>query len=61
MKCVRDAALVRQMNKIYKILVRRPQGQRPFGKHKCRWRILLKRILNNVDRIKLAQDWIAVV
>jgi hypothetical protein len=55
--------------KVYKILVGKPEGRRPLGRPRCRWkdgvRIDLREIgLGGVDWIRLAQDrdrWRAVV
>jgi hypothetical protein len=33
----------------YRVLVRRPEGQRPIGRPRRRWRIILKRIFNKRD------------
>jgi hypothetical protein len=55
--------------KVYKVLVGKPEGNRPLGKQRSRWedrvRIDLREIgLEGVDWIRLAQDrdrWRAVV
>jgi hypothetical protein len=55
--------------KVYKVLVGKPKGKRPFGKPRCRWedgiRMDLREIgLGGVDWIRLALDrdrWQAVV
>jgi hypothetical protein len=53
---------------IYKILVGRPEGRRPFGRPRSRWEDNIKMYLQDVewgiDWIDLAQDrdrWRAVV
>jgi hypothetical protein len=42
----------------YRILVGKPEGKRPLGRPRHRWvgNIILKRTLNGMDWIKLAQD-----
>jgi hypothetical protein len=53
--------------KVYKVLVRKPEGKRPLGRPRRRWgiRMDLREIgLGGVDWIRLAQDrgrWRAVV
>jgi hypothetical protein len=55
--------------KVYKVLVRKPEGKRPFGRPRRKWedgiRMDLREIgLGGVDWIRLAQDrgrWRAVV
>jgi hypothetical protein len=55
--------------KVYKVLVRKPEGKRPLGRPRSRWedgiRMDLGEIgLGDVDWIRLAQDrdrWRAVV
>jgi hypothetical protein len=55
--------------KVYKVLVRKPEGKRPLGRPRRKWedgiRMDLREIvLGDVDWIKLAQDrdrWRAVV
>jgi hypothetical protein len=55
------------MRNAYSILIRKPEGKRPFGRH--RWRIILKFILKEiaweaVNWIQLVQDrvlWRALV
>jgi hypothetical protein len=49
------------MRNAYKILVRKPEGKRPLGRHKCKWendtRIYLGEIgYKGVDWMHLAQD-----
>jgi hypothetical protein len=54
---------------VYKVLMGKPEGKRPFGRPRCRWktgiRMDLREIgLEDVDWILLAQDrdrWRAVV
>jgi hypothetical protein len=58
-----------EQRKMYKVLVRKPEGKRPFERPRCRWedgiRMDLREIgLGDVDWIRLAQDrdrWRAVV
>jgi hypothetical protein len=53
----------------YRVLVRRPEGKRPLGRHRYRWEDNVKMILQDVgwrgtDWIDLAQDrsrWLALV
>jgi hypothetical protein len=55
--------------KVYKVLVRNPEGKRPLGRPRRRWedgiRMYLREIgLEGVDWIRLAQDrdrWRAIV
>jgi hypothetical protein len=55
--------------KLYKVLVRKPEGKRPLGRPRCRWgdgiRMDLREIgLGCVDWTRLSQDrdrWRAVV
>jgi hypothetical protein len=55
--------------KVYKVLVRKPEGKRPLGRPRRRWedgiRMYLREIgLGGVDWIRLSQDrdrWRAVV
>jgi hypothetical protein len=47
--------------KLFKVLVGKPEGRRPFGRPRCRWedgiRMNLREIgLWGVDWIRLAQD-----
>jgi hypothetical protein len=47
--------------KVYKVLVGKPEGKRPLGRPRCRWedgiRMDLREIgLGDVDWIRLAQD-----
>ena len=55
--------------RIYRVLVRKPEGKGPLGKPRCRWEDNIKLDLQEVgcegmDRIELAQDsdrWQALV
>jgi len=54
---------------IYRVLVGKPEGKRPLGRHRCRWEDNIKMDLQEVgcggmDWIKLVQDrnrWRALV
>jgi hypothetical protein len=54
---------------VYRVLVGKPEGKRPLGRHKCRWENNIKMNLQDVgcgdiDWIELAQDrdwWRALV
>ena len=54
---------------VYRVLVGKPEGKRPLGRHKCRWEDNIKIVLQDVgcrgmDWIDLAQDrerWRALV
>ena len=54
---------------VHKVLVGKPEGKRPLGRHRCRWENNIKMDLQEVgcggmDWIKLAQDryrWWALV
>jgi hypothetical protein len=62
-------ALVGEERKLYKVLVGKPEGKRPFGRPRWRWedgiRMDRRRLASGgVDWIRLAQDrdrWRAVV
>jgi hypothetical protein len=46
---------------VYRVLVRKPGGKRPVGRHRCRWEDNIKKDLQEVrcgvmDWIELAQD-----
>jgi hypothetical protein len=62
------AARMAEKRGAYRILVRRPEGRRPFERPRRRWEIILKWILKkcdgDMDWIELAQDrnrWWALV
>jgi hypothetical protein len=69
MRWVGHVARVGQERKVYKVLVGKPKGKRPFGRPRRRWedgiRMDLREIgLGCVDWFRLAQDrdrWRAVV
>ena len=54
---------------VYRVLVRKPEGKRPLGRHRCRWEDNMKMDLQEVGRgcgdwMELAQDrdrWQALV
>ena len=62
-------ARVRQRRDVYWVLVRKPEGKRPLGRHRRRWGDNIKMDLQEVgfegmDWIELAQDrdrWRALV
>jgi hypothetical protein len=37
-----------EIRNVYKILVGKPEGKRPLGRHKSRWSIILKWILEKL-------------
>jgi hypothetical protein len=57
------------MRGVYRVLVGKPEGKRPLGKHRRRWEVNIKMDLQEVgcggmDWIELAQDrdrWLALV
>jgi hypothetical protein len=69
MRWAGHAARMGEERKVYKVLVRKPEGKRPLGRPRRRWedglRMDLREIgLEGVDWIRLAQDrdrWRAVV
>jgi len=60
---------MRERRGLYRVLVGKPEGKRPLGRHKCRWENNIKMDLlevgcGGIDWIKLAEDrdrWWAVV
>ena len=62
-------ALVGERRGLYRVLVRKREGKRPFGRPRCRWVDNIKKDLQEVgcggmDWIELAQDrdrWRALV
>jgi hypothetical protein len=69
MRWVRHAAHMGEERKVYRVLVGKPEGKRPFGRLRCRWdngiRIDLREIgWRCLEWIQLAQDrcqWWALV
>ena len=53
-------ALMRDRREVYRVLVRKPEGRRPFGRPGRRWedniKIFQEVKCGDVDRIELAQD-----
>jgi hypothetical protein len=41
-------ALMEEKRKAYRILVGKPEGNRPLGRFRCKWVILLKLILREI-------------
>jgi hypothetical protein len=55
---------MREERKVFKVLVEKPEGERPLGILRRRWEDGLGRLAGGVDWIRLAQDrdqWRAVV
>ena len=69
MRCVWHVACMGEKRGIYRVLVGKPEGKRPIGRHRHRWEDDIKMDLQEVgcggmDWIKLAQDrdrWLALV
>jgi hypothetical protein len=69
MRWAGHVARMGEERKVYRVLVRKPEGKRPLGRPRCRWedgiRMDLRKIgLGGVDWIRLAHDrdrWRAVV
>jgi hypothetical protein len=69
MRWVEHVARMGEKRNVYKLLVGKPEGERPLGRPRCRWidnikMDLLEIGLNVVDWIGLAQDryrWSALV
>jgi hypothetical protein len=68
MRQVGHVANVGERRGTYRVLVGKFEGQRPLGRHRCRWRIILKwhfrKWEGGLDWIDLAQDrdrWRALV
>ena len=69
MRWAGHVACMRERRGLYRVLVGKPEGKRPLGRHKCRWENNIKMDLlevgcGGIDWIKLAEDrdrWWAVV
>jgi hypothetical protein len=53
-----------EMRNVYNILVRKPEGKRPIGRPRCRWKGNIRMNLREIgwegmDRMHLAQDRIS--
>jgi hypothetical protein len=49
-----QVARTEDIRKVYKVLVRKHEGKRPFGRSKCRWEAILEWILGKLAQIV---DW----
>jgi len=69
MKWVGHVARMEESSGVYRVLVGKPEGKRPLGRHRRRWEDNIKMVLQEVgcggvDWIELAQDrdrWRALV
>ena len=62
MKRAGHVALMEEKRGVYSVLVRKPQGKRPLGRHKRRWEDNIKLYFQEAGRggmdwINLTQDW----
>jgi hypothetical protein len=49
MRWAGHVARIAEGRDVYRVLMGKPEGKRPFGRHRRRWRILLKWILRKLD------------
>jgi len=69
MRWAGHVARVVERRDVYRVLVGKPEGKRPLGRHRLRWEDSMKMYLKEVgcvglDWIELAQDrdrWLALV
>ena len=62
MKLAGHVTLMEERRGVYRVLVGKPQGKTPLGRHKRRWEDNIKMDLQEVGRggmdwVNLAQDW----
>jgi hypothetical protein len=44
----------------YRVLVEKPEGRRPFGRRRSRWKIILKRVFKKWDGALVEIMWLSV-
>jgi hypothetical protein len=56
MRWVKHVARIRDMRSGYKVVVGKPEGKRPFGRHRCRWKATIRMNLKEIGQEGV--DWI---